>query len=405
MHSCKSVTPIGRTTRTTSKRNGIIPLSDFLDAPRDFLDAPLGALARALAGEGPAVEFLPPTAPRSHANLEFASDAPAETGAVVRTSGSTGMPKRTALSVAALAANTQITAEFLGFEGQWLLALPLNYVAGLTVLTRGLFAGTRPVATDPGVHFDAELFNRTAAGMTDRYRITSLVPTQLQRLLTNPSPETLATLKRFDALLIGGGRTPEWVRDAARAEGLNIFLTYGSAETTGGCVYNGAPLPGVSVREEDGRLWLGGPTIATGYLNDPARTAEHFREFDGERWYVTDDLGTFRNGTVSVTGRIDDVINSAGIKISASHVQQFVEAFPGVTSALVVPVPHPEWGQSVGLALSGDYDDAGLLSAIRSQLGGACVPKFVWHVDALPLLGNGKPDRLAITEELARHPR
>lgn len=376
-----------------------MPHTDLEHPNPKFLDAPLRALSLALAEEGPAVEILEGN------QLTYASDAPDGTGAVVRTSGSTGMPKRTALSVDTIAANAQITAEFLGFEGQWLLALPLNYVAGLTVLTRSLYAGTEPVATEPGAHFSADLFNQAAASMTDKRRITSLVPTMLQRLLTDPSAETLASLKRFDALLIGGGRTPAWVLEAAARENLNVFLTYGSAETCGGCVYNGTPLPGVSVREDGGRLWLGGPTLATGYLNDPERTAEHFREHDSERWYLTDDLGTFTDGVVSVSGRVDDVINSAGVKLSAAHIQRFVESQPGVTSALVLGVPHPEWGEAVGLAVTGEYDDAALLSAIRSELGATSVPKFLWHPDELPLLGNGKPDRLRAAAELAKHPR
>ena len=154
--------------------------------------------------------------------------------------------------------------------------------------------------------------------LTDRKRLVSLVPTQLQRLLTDPDAETLATLKRFDAILLGGARAPRAVLEAAASHSLNIHLTYGSSETSGGCVYDAKALPGVEVKTVDGRIWLGGPTIASGYLGDPELTAGHFSvDARGTRWYRTDDLGSVEDGILSVSGRADDVIITGGVKVSA----------------------------------------------------------------------------------------
>src|SRR5699024_6120759 len=70
--------------------------------------------------------------------------------AVVRTSGSTGTPKQTLLTRAALQASATATADYLGGQGQWLLALGTQYVAGLAVVSRSVQAGTKPVVIDPG---------------------------------------------------------------------------------------------------------------------------------------------------------------------------------------------------------------------------------------------------------------
>ena len=148
--------------------------------------AMLKPLADALAGEGPAV------APHSEPDQRFESELPNdEVAAVISTSGSTGVPKQTLLSVDALAASAMGTALALKAEGQWLLALPIHYVAGFQVLVRSLYAGTQPWALDTASSFAPDAFTDAAGELTDRVRFTSLVPTQRQRLLTDPSPETL----------------------------------------------------------------------------------------------------------------------------------------------------------------------------------------------------------------------
>ena len=167
---------------------------------------------------------------------------------MVRTSGSTGTPKATVLTVDALAASSVATALALKGEGQWLLALPVQYVAGVQVLVRSLFAGTRPWAMDLTGGFTPEAFTAAALELTDKIRFTSLVPTQLQRLLDSPSAATLAVLRRFNAVLLGGGPAPAGAAGGARDAGVRVVTTYGSAETCGGCVYDGVPLEDVQVR-------------------------------------------------------------------------------------------------------------------------------------------------------------
>ncbi|MEG2424220.1 AMP-binding protein [Glutamicibacter sp.] len=363
----------------------------------------LAALATAANDGGPAVEVLLDEANPNGWRIEYLApqDLPGfeQPMAVVRTSGSTGRAKRTVLSVSALASSAQATAEFLGFEGQWLLALPVHYVAGLSVLTRSLFAGTKPVVMDTEGSFSATAFTEAANQMIDSRRITSLVPTQLARLLDNPAPEILQALKRFDAILLGGARASKDLLVSARHHGLKIFQTYGSSETSGGLVYNGTALPGVQLAAHEGRIWVAGPMLADGYANSPEATAEHFIERDGVRWYVTDDLGTVEKQRLKIIGRIDDVINTGGIKLSASKIEGLLEEF--FTQAIVVPVPDPQWGHSVGLAYAGPTNTADAFEAVRRTLGKEAVPKHVRHYPlGLPQLPNGKFNRQLVIEEL-----
>ena len=378
------------------------------------IEPALKALAAALHGEGPAVE-LSLAADGSlvvgHVETPGCDDAVA----VVRTSGSTGAPKATVLTVESLAASSMATALALKGEGQWLLALPVQYVAGIQVLVRSLFAGTRPWVMDMSGGFTPEAFTAAALELTDRIRFTSLVPTQLQRLLDSPSPDTLAVLRRFNAVLLGGAPAPASLLAAAREAGVRVVTTYGSAETSGGCVYDGYPLEGVSVRvADDGRIHLGGDTIAAGYIEAPDEETGTFFEEDGVRWYHTSDLGRIDDdGRLTVLGRADDVIITGGIKVSAAHVQEELEKSDAVAAAFVAGVPSAEWGQAVaayvaladgvaagGTAGGGSGDPAVVLREHWQGTLGAAAPKTVLAAPALLMLPNGKPDRLAMTAEL-----
>lgn len=362
------------------------------------------ALAQAINEGGPAIEVIVDPGNPHGARIEYLppEQLPGFTDPllVVRTSGSTGRAKRTVLSTSAMAASAAATAQFLGLQGQWLLALPVHYIAGISVLTRSLFAGTEPVVMDLSDGFSAEKFVAAAQQLTEANKLTSLVPTQLARLLENPTPQTITALKSFDAILLGGARASKDLLTASRHLGLKIFQTYGSSETAGGLVYNGTALPGVQLRVEEGRILVSGPMLASGYAQDPAASAEHFVWRDDQRWYLTDDLGSIENGKLRIVGRIDDVINTGGVKLSASQIERLLEEF--FTQCLVVPVPDAHWGQSVGVAYSGPTDTHDAFEAVRRTIGSTAVPKRVLHYpQGLPLLANGKVNRRLIIEQLS----
>ena len=341
---------------------------------------------------------------------------------VVATSGSTGRPKKTVLSTEALTASGQATERATAGPGQWLLCLPAHYVAGIQVLARSVLAGTRPVAM-PTEHFTPAAFADAAQRLTHPVRYVSVVPTQLQRILDPrdgaPDPRAVAALARFDAVLVGGSAlSPDLAARAADA-GVRVVRTYGMSETCGGCVYDDAALDAVTAgivpdaaptaaapdphERREGRIWLGGAAVADGYLDDPAQTANHFRVIDGVRWYRTDDLGVLReDGTLRVLGRTDDVINTGGVKVSAGLVTAELQRDERVRQALVLAVPHAEWGQAVAavIALREGSDrravERELSSMVRARLGAPAVPKLWRHVAQLPMLATGKPDRRAV---------
>ena len=277
------------------------------------------------------------------------TEDPESIALVVGTSGSTGAPKQTTLSVRALRASARATERFFAdypssgaakprwaaseAPAQWLLALPAHYVAGAQVLARSVLAGTTPVvaaSVTDGVSFTPEVFLNAAERLSCARRFVSLVPTQVHKLLeaaeANPTlgSEIYDALGQFTGILLGGAPASASLLAAARELGLNVVTTYGSAETAGGCIYSGVALPGVRLRvvpenaglldssvasaaadagqngdsapghtKNTGRVWLGGEHLASGYMGDSARTASHFFvDADGCRWYRTDDYGS-----------------------------------------------------------------------------------------------------------------
>ncbi|MGN6127068.1 MAG: AMP-binding protein, partial [Humibacter sp.] len=366
-------------------------------------DAVYRALHDALTGDGPAV------LPRQHGSADApTADAglvPRNVALVVETSGSTGMPKRVALSADALLASAAASASAIGGQepgvSRWLLALPAHYIAGANVLVRSIAAGTEPVILPPG-HFDPIAFCEAAETLDADLTFTSLVPVQLARLLDVAPSSALDVLRRFDAILIGGQALQPELRERAIDAGLRIVRTYGSSETGGGCVYDGIPIGPVHARELDGRIELAGPVLAEGYLAqdgtiDRDRTDASFHTADGVRWYRTGDLGTVdADGRVRVTGRADNVIISGGEKVSLDAVQASVRRQPGMTESVVVATTSEEWGQVPVVVVEGEspLSLAELRTAVQAELGHAAAPAAIVSVDRMPLLASGKPDRV-----------
>ena len=382
---------------------------------------------------------------------------------VVGTSGSTGTPKRTALTARALAASAAATEQFFGSNSdaasQWLLALPAHYIAGAQVLARSVLAGTAPVIArsviEP-VHFSPEVFLQAVERMSSARRFISLVPTQLHKLLesadANPhlGAEIHEALGSFTGILLGGAPASADLLAAATTLGLNTVTTYGSAETAGGCVYSGSVLPGVRVElvpEEGmpavpdvegkpaqvGRIWISGAHLASGYIGDAARTAEHFFiAADGTRWYRTDDYGLLSPANdpdsathgseqhLQVLGRSDDVLISGGVKISARAVATVLEEHPVVREACVVGLPDARWGTAIAAAVT-LVPSAGAAAAptenrpalneelcallrarCAEKLGAPAAPKQLSILPDFPLTSTGKPDRAEIYSILDR---
>ena len=326
----------------------------------------LDALLPALKGDGPALST----------SQIFIAGVDPKIALVVTTSGSTGSPKSVALTAKSLITNARATHKYLGAKiGQrWSLLLPTNHVAGINVLVRAIELGTTPV------------------GIESKADFTAIVPTQLHRALSGDS-QLLEHLQGCAAVLVGGGPLDQDLRSKAESLGIKIVATYGATETCGGVIYDGAPLEGVEFSIIDGLIAIKGPQVAFGYLN------AEFPIKDG--WFITSDLGEIVNGRLIVLGRSDDQIISGGEKISLSAIEQFLQFEFETAEIIAFAKSDAEWGEKLCIATTKDLSLDLLSSKLKSKFGGHAALKELHHVNEIPYLALGKPDRKRLANDFA----
>ena len=426
----------------------------------------LPRLRWALAGNGPALLPVPEdddteaarlaTSLAAGAGLAAVEDDPDDpTVLVLATSGSTGASKGALLPASALAASAEATRRRLSCigpragtghsagAGNWLLTLPAHHIAGMQVLLRSIALGTEPVVMDTRPRFSTETFTAAVGRMAPGPRFTSLVPTQLHRILADPDATTALTT--FAAVLLGGAATPQALLDDAEQAGARVVTTYGMSETCGGCVYDGIPLAGVQVaidRERDpsrrtggsttggpgdsggpggprrhpagahrgasdpprparaGRVSITGPVVARGYRDLPGHPAFVRNPATGDRTFLTSDLAVTAAGRMRIVGRVDEVIVTGGIKVDPALVESVLMRVTGVADIIVTGVPDPEWGTAVVAVVRAGPGRPPDLDALRRAAtyahGPAAAPRYLVLVADLPRRGPGKPDRTAV---------
>ncbi len=376
------------------------------------------ALAAALDGTGPAIAPVP-TVSASVSTTFVTSvlravrpddrDHPLESddiAVVMPTSGSTGAPRGVLLTP------NQLTSMSGTVNGpgrpQWILALPVTSMGGLNVLIRAIGAGRDPVVVPSiggaGPFTSAAFHDAVAEAVrsSDDVRV-SLVPAQLSRLLADEAG--VAALRACTSVLVGGGATRRPLLTMARDSGVAVTTTYGATETSGGCVFDGLPLPGVRLGTTGssigtpGILTISGPCVATGYRLDPERTGRHFTAAG----FVTSDLGTVAaDGSVRVLGRSDDVVVINGVNVSASAVERIIADLPDVVAAAAIGLQPPDREAWLAAYVEVRDDAPGVesaaLAAVVERLGVAAGPRRIRRVGRLPHLPNGKVDRLLLRE-------
>jgi O-succinylbenzoic acid--CoA ligase len=371
--------------------------------------AVLEALPAALAGSGPALALAPAGEDRpaaaARAAVTAADTVDDDVAVVLATSGSTGAPRGVALPAAALLASAHAAHARLGGPGAWLLALPVTSAGGLNVVVRALVAQTEPLVLDSiggGGTFDPGAF----AALTWRLdpslpAYTSLVPAQAARLLGDDG--SLAALRGYQAVLLGGSRTPLPLLEDLLAAHVAAVTTYGMTETCGGAVYDGLPLDGVAVdvvspdADGVGRVRIGGTTLARGYVGG-ADAGDGFA--DG--WLLTGDLGRLHRGDdggveLEVLGRIDDVVQVGGVNVGLLAVEDVLAEV--VDDAVVIAEADETWGARITAYVVGtDATDDDLAEHVALALGRPAVPRRVVRLEAIPMLATGKPDRAALAE-------
>ncbi len=315
---------------------------------------------------------------------------------VVATSGTSGQPKGVVLTHEAVGASARATTTRLGVQPEqdcWLACLPLAHIGGLSVVTRAIVTGTSLIVM-PG--FDADKVEE--AGRSGRATHVSLVATTLRRI--DPSV--------FTCVLLGGNKAPEDLPP-------NVRSTYGMTETGSGVVYDGVPLQGVEIatrsisdscestprpgagrpRGEEGEILLRGSMLFRAYRDgSDSRVVGP----DGmASWFATGDAGRVSNdGSLTVSGRIDDVINTGAEKVWPDAVERVLAAHPRVAEVAVWKRADPEWGERV-VAWVVPTEDAPSLEELREivaeSLAPWAAPKELVLVDDLPHTAAGKVRR------------
>ena len=325
----------------------------------------MARIAKALVSDGPALALSP---------IET-SEVPGRTAIVVSTTGSSGIAKEVHLSAGALLTSARASNKFIGaeFGSTWSLLLPTTHIAGINVLIRSLEAGTTPINL---IGYKGEY---------PKVDFTSIVPTQLFRAL-NGDTNLLQHLQSAQAVLVGGAALTHELRQQGESAGISIIETYGSTETSGGCIYNGVPLEGVEFAlGENGRISIRGKNLA-------------YQLVDEEGWYQSSDIGLVEDGKLFVKGRIDDIVITGGENISLASIERVIsQTLPDIQVAAFA-VEDAQWGQAIHCALVGgdSSTENRIQGALEAEIGAAAKIKGFHYLAELPLIGIGKVDRAAL---------
>jgi O-succinylbenzoic acid--CoA ligase len=306
---------------------------------------------------------------------------------VIPTSGSTGAPKAVVHTHAGLAAQARAVHSRLGVTGadRWLACLPLAHVGGLGVVVRALVEGVDLVLQDG---FDAAaVVAARDAGAT----LTALVPTALDRVGS----------EGFRWVVLGGSA------DTVPDRPANVVRTWGLTETGGGVVYDGVPLPGVEVATVDGELWVRSAGLARG-LRTPDGSVRDLRRPRPDQppgdglWLPTGDAGQVAaDGTVTVHGRLGDMIVTGGENVWPEAVETALLRHPAVAEVAVTGRLDDVWGQVVVawvVPAQGSSPPAldDLRATVKATLPAWCAPRALEVVPALPRTSLGKVRRTAM---------
>jgi O-succinylbenzoic acid--CoA ligase len=333
----------------------------------------------------------------------MAGGIPVEAGdaLVVATSGSSGQPKGVVLTHDALRASAVATSDRLGIDPArhaWLACLPLAHVGGLSVVTRALLTGT-PLTVLPG--FDADVVE--ALGRAEKVTHVSLVVAALRRV--DPA--------LFTGILLGGSRPPGDLPS-------NVVVTYGMTETGSGVVYDGIPLDDVEVaiahfddtdddwqgggdtresggdtRESGGQILLRAPMLLRCYRD--GSTGRVLGPDGSKSWFATGDAGYLNaDGTLSVTGRIAEMITTGGEKVWPDEVERVISAHRDVVEVAVWKRPDPEWGERVvAWIVPADVSPRAdeLKELVAATIAPWAAPKEIVFTTELPRTPSGKVKR------------
>ena len=395
---------------------------DWLESCRDGITVFEVDKAESLLGEALILRCF-----RERTQLEpgperaVSSDDPA---LIIQTSGTEGQPKLVPVShrnLLAMAARMEHLFELSPLD-RCASLLPLYYAQGIksACFVPLLLGGSVALPAAPVLdHFE---------DWVSELRPTWFPagPTFLQALLDRLRGNSARPLSHGLRFIVSGSASlPEQVRSGLRsALGVPILEAYGFTETgliTGNSVRPnesrdgtvGLAFPGevaVAGGATTGEVLLRGPSVLTSYLGDDA-DANRSAFVDG--WFRTGDLGSIdADGFLTITGRIKEIINRGGEKVSPYVVERAILQNPCVREAAAFSVPHPRLGEDVaaavvltgppcgGLSLTpgATSTSQGLQTFLRTLLPDQMIPRSIFFMTALPKGHTGKVLRRTLTE-------
>lgn len=393
-------------------------LTDGVAAP-DALDVPALELSDAMAAAPLSGPYLPD---------------PEAVAYVLFTSGSTGAPKGVEVPHRA-AMNTidDINQRFgVGPDDRSLTVAALEFDISVYDIFGLYSAGGAVIAVDADDAKDPAAWRELL--VTHRASILTCVPSALDMLLTLAETEAdgAALGDSLRAVLLGGDWVGADLPDRLRAlaprarfaglGGATEIAIHGTVcEVTRApehwtSVPFGTPLNNVACRVVSelgadcpdwvtGELWVGGDGVAHGYRNEPQRTAERFVEFEGRRWYRTGDLARYwPDGTIEFLGRADNQVKIRGFRVELGEIEGALRSLPDVRHAVAVLIKG-NGPVTLAAAVAPEPGAApspeGLLAGLAGLVPAYMVPAVLQVRDELPLTGNGKLDRAAITASLS----
>jgi amino acid adenylation domain-containing protein len=410
-----------------------VPLDPAYPEPRLALmtedaDLLLTVTPELLAEDRAAIDAAPPVPPATAVTAD-------DTAYVIYTSGSTGRPKGVEIphrAVADLASGARRWAG-VGPGARLLLVASLSFDMVTFDIWGALANGARLTVAPPGA-----LTAHHIATQIARHGIThGDLPTALFHRQIEESPAAFAGLR---TLLVGGEVLNPALAAAALAAnpGLRLINGYGPTEATTYSTFHtltspddvpdpiplGRPTPGTRARILDphrrpvpigivGELHLGGPGLASGYLDRPDLTAERFTDdpygAPGERLYRTGDLARWRpDGTIEYAGRADGQIKLFGYRVEPGDIEAALRAHPAVIQAVVTRREdrpgRPYLAAYYTTAPGAEVTARDLTDLAAARLPSYMVPRVFTALERIPVTEGGKIDRTALPAPAAARP-
>lgn len=295
----------------------------------------------------------------------------------VHTSGSTGTPKELVVRKDRMMQSARLTCEFLNLQARdtALLCMNLRYIGAMMVVVRSLVAGLNLIVRPASGH--------PLSDIEEPLRFAAMVPLQVYNTLR--VPEEKERLEQTDILIIGGGAVDDSLEAEISALPTAVYSTYGMTET----------LSHIALRR------LNGETASKHYYPFPSVELSLSAESTlvikaplicGEVLQTNDIACLYPDGSFTIAGRKDNVINSGGIKIQAEEMEKRLRPFIPVPF-VVTSVPDPRLGQALTLLIAGQVDVRELESKLQTVLDAYHRPRHIFMTESIPQTENGKIDR------------